>query len=279
MRPLLISLLMLSVISCMPGMYRNTTMTDYLPRDTDVPGWTRLDVYQEPMEAVDGLKEYTGARYSSLSDEGEAVIKGYRFDSVKAALAWFTAEDGTVQTEEGWYHKENDGSAMLFAGTFVFSAEGALREDFKSIMKTRVAELSPVSENWQEKVPSYLYALGEKNLQGLRYYHGAYPYVEAFPEGAVERTIDGITVFYRQVESTGEALQIFNRFIHETMVVKRASSHIVAYYPSDNGYVCIAVSGNWLYGVREASSGEEGYKACLKLQEALTAAAKPDARE
>ncbi|HRS62537.1 MAG TPA: hypothetical protein P5554_05020 [Spirochaetota bacterium] len=248
------------------------SVTDFLPRDTDLPGWMRTSFPEEfSASAISKYKQeyrYIGASrvsicyYNSLDNqEDKVLVEVIKFDSILKSYGFFS------KLASGLYFKpstkvelyEKDLAIALRGDIVIFAQPLSNSGNFAEILKKLVdVSLSYIGEFYnQESLPGSISILDNEYKSSLIYTDGQNPAIQLdrlFMKTWKHKDIT-IDVFFSERQSNDEVMLIFNKLLQNGYTLAETQNPKVAFVkPKQRGYNFIAVREKWIYGCIDAPS-------------------------
>jgi hypothetical protein len=289
MKPNLLIACALGVITSCTLLPKPGTMADYLPRDTDVPGWEV--VQQHRLNSVKKIEQ--AAPKSSGYDPVEMVVADYTYLSDRARnvhvriLRFRTPIDafGLYSLERGFGpDAQFTGDDTYLSGTSMFSRMGRFYmtvsgdADGDPDPETLRQFLGVVRQNLQkqageEKLPAYVLSLSDNgSSRNIVYYKSG---LDEIPGGrdlfVTRRSLSGkdYELVYSRLQSSFDAEQAFNRILKagggSFMLTKIGSLQPAIRIVNQKEYLFVSYYKQWLFGVLNAENMKEVNKIIIYL--------------
>jgi hypothetical protein len=264
-------------------------MADYLPRDTDVPGWEitqqyRLNSVKKIEQMAPHSSEYdpvemVTADYGYLSDKARTVkVKILKFRTPLDAFGLFSRERGF---DSGGQFMDDD---TYSSGQGLFSRQGKFYVTISgdSDGDTDVAVLQQflgvVRQNLQkqagaEKLPDYILSLSDRgSSRDIVYYKAG---LEAIPGArdlfVTRRSLSGknFDLVYSRLQTAFDAEQAFHRILKagggSFMLTKIGNLQPAIRIVSQKEYLFVSYYKQWIFGVLNAENMNEVNKIIIYL--------------
>jgi hypothetical protein len=266
-----------------------TTMADILPRETDVPGWVVSDQYKmSSMKKIGQVSPLYGeydplelivAEYGHLSDMSRTVrLEIIRFRSSLDSFGLFSRErgfDGERRYLDDNSYTTGDGVYSRM-GRYYLKITGKNLGDQNStaLEQFRLAVMQNLkSQAGNDQLPDSFFIFSDKrSTRDIVYYKKGIDTIPGLKGLAVmRRTMDGrkFDVFYVKLLAGFEAEQEFHQLIKRGgdafMLTKIANLQPAIRIISDSQYLFISHYKQWIFGVLNADTMDEGNKLIVFL--------------
>lgn len=271
--------LIITLSSCSLFQSEIDSVTDLLPRDSDVPGWVKnasvhsykakdVKKYNRDYNGL-GIEKLAATVYQSIDDKNvEIKLEVIRFNSVIDAYGFFSIKrgPGIFETADVNEFYSNSISIIQIGEYAVYSstykADLLLKTDLKTFVNI---PLLYIGQNYiHDHLPDSLNVL--KGVDGYGVLYSRKPYLK-FP---FLRNInftqwlsnkDLIDVFFTEKDSFYDAYEIFKKSIDSNYIIISSDNTYTAFKKEqDNNYTFISVSDKWIFGCRSVSNINEGKK-------------------
>lgn len=265
------------------------TMADYLPRETDVPGWVivrkhALNSVKKIGQVVPPSSEYdpvemAGADYNYISDAGRTVsVRVIRFRTGLDAFGMYGRERGFDRDAQfsGDDTYICDRGLFSYQGKFYMSVSGgtdgerdpAVLQQFLGVVRQNLK-----SQAGAERLPDYVLSLSDRgSSRDIIYYKAGIGTLPGARELFVtRRSIWGKSydLAYSRLPSAFEAEQTFNRVLKagggSFMLTKIGSLQPAIKTVSASEYLFISYYKQWIFGVMNAENMNELNKIIIYL--------------
>jgi hypothetical protein len=264
---LLITAFIITNISCSLFQSEVNDMNDLLPRETDVPGWTKSN----PILSYTGAnikkysKDYTGLGIEKLSSaiyessnnpDIKIKVKVIRFDSVLNAYGFYSVKRGPGIFDIGETNDfNNDRLSIIQAGNYIVCSSTE-NEDLFLKGELKVFSKIPfnyIGENYMKyKLPGSLNILKSGDGYGIIYsinQHGKFSFLERIAITQWKWDNNLINVFYSEYSSFYDAYEVFKKNIVDNYIVSSSDEIYTAFKKDIDGrYIFISVKDRWIFG-------------------------------
>lgn len=265
------------------------TMIDYLPRDTDVPGWVLAQKYAlnsakkigqvvPDSSAYDPI-EMVGAEYNYLSDTNRTVsVRVFKFRTLMDAFGLYGRErgfdrdaqfagDDTYSCDQGLFSRQGKFYVTVSEGPGG-ERDPAVLQQFLGVVRQNLKTQSGV-----EKLPDYILSLSDRgSSRDIIYYKDG---IEAIPGArdlyVTRRSISGKSydLVYSRMQNTFDAEQTFHKILKagsgSFMLTKIGSLQPAIKALSPSEYLFISYYKQWIFGVLNAENMKEVNKIIIYL--------------
>ena len=264
---ILLLITVISGISC--SLFRSKTgnVDDFLPRETDVPGWIRSEAVQSytGSNIKKYNKDYTGIGIERLSssvyksiDNSEIKIKieVVRFDSVLNAYGFFSVIRGHGIFDAGETSDfSSDKLSVISKGNYVVysSTDNESPSMKKELILFSKIPFNYIGENYMTyKLPERLNILKSADRYGIIYsagHHSKFSSLEKIAYTQWKWNNKLINVFYSEYRSFYDAYEVFKENIVDNYIVSSSDEIYTAFKKDDDGkYIFISVKDNRIFG-------------------------------
>ncbi len=280
----LISAFAILLTSCSLFQSEVDSVVDLLPRDSDVPGWTRIDSVQYYKgKAVKkynreysglGIEKFAAAAYQSIDDPGVQIkLEVIKFNSVLDAYGFFSTRRGPGIFETGEMNEfYSNAISVIQVGEYAIystteKSELLLKKELKAFVNT---PLLYIGQNYMhDKLPYSLTVL--KGGDGYGVLYSRKPYQAQFLKNInfTQWTWnkDLIEVFFTENESFYDAYEIFKKIISSNYIMISSDNTYTAFKKEqDDKYSFISVTDKWIFGCWSVSDLNEGKKVLNEIR-------------
>lgn len=282
---LLIPVILLLTVSCSLFQSDIDSVSDMLPRDTDLPGWERIS----PPAEYRGrrIKRYKEEYYNTgierlstciyeLPDSGTqpVTVEVARYDSVLNSYGFFSRIAGNREFSSGTeseYYDENYAIALRGEYT-VYVFTGSKKEGTGSILKNFIkSSLKYIEVSYsREKLTDRINILKFRNRYGIIYSVNPVEQQEGIDRIFITTWRSGETpvkVFTSERDSFADAYRIFRERLKKGYIVAESGGvHTAFKKESDGTFTFISVYGKWIYGCWSSPDIETGKKIIDELK-------------
>ncbi len=260
------------------------SVSDILPRETDLPGWNRISLPAEfsGMNVRKYRKEYhdTGierlstCNYHSFGENNAVVsVEVIKFDSVLNSYGFFSRSAGFAGYTTETINEYSSGKlALALRGEYIVYAFTSDNEgmaiDLKNFIKS---SLKYISENYvREKLPEKINVLKGPDKYGIIY--SRTPIKEQKGIGRIFYTLWGtgkeqVVVFISEQDAFSDSYMIFRNRIREGYIVAESGTVNTAFKKENDGtFTFISAYDKWLYGCWSSGNIEQGKKITQELK-------------
>ncbi|PKL18982.1 MAG: hypothetical protein CVV49_03025 [Spirochaetae bacterium HGW-Spirochaetae-5] len=265
--------------SCTLFQSETDSVVDMLPRDSDVPGWIRVDspAYYKSKDIKNYNREYNGLGIEKLGallyqsiDDPDIIIKleVLKFTSVLNAYGFFSIKRGPGIFEAGRINEYYTNSmSIIQTGEYaIYSETGKtdmlLRKDLKTFVNIPLLYIGQDYKN--DKLPDNLNMLKGSDGYGVLYIRKSYhkfPYVNKiyFTQWSWDK--DMVDVFVSENSSFHDAYEIYSKSTENNYIMISSDNVYTAFKKEpDDKYSFISVSDKWIFGCWSVSDFNEGKK-------------------
>ena len=289
MRKSLISALIFSVIiictSCSLFQSEIDNVVDLLPRDSDVPGWIRIEpvVYYKGKDIKKYNREYKGLEieklasciYQSIDDKDIKIkLEVIKFNSVLNAYGFYSIKrgPGIFETSDPNEYDSNSVSIIQIGEYAVYSTTDKtdllLKKDLKTFTNI---PLLYIGQNYTKNtLPGSLSIL--KGMDGYGVLYSEKPYHKfSFIKGIIFTqwmwNKDLIDVFISENNSFYDAYDIFKKNVDNNYILISSDNTYTAFRKEpDEKYSFISVNDKWIFGCWSISDFNEGKKILAEIR-------------
>ena len=235
-----------------------------LPRETDVPGWTKSNILSYTGRNIKKYnKDYTGLGITRLSSavyesiynpDIKIKIEVIRFDSVLNAYGFYSVKRGPGIFDIGETNEfSTDRLSIIHIGNYIVCSR---TENEEPSLKGELGTFSKIPFNYigdnymKNKLPESLNIL--KNNYGIIYNaagHSKFPFLEKTVSTQWKWNNRLINVFYCEYSSFYDAYGVFKKNIVDNYIVSSSDEIYTAFKKDDDGkYIFISVKNRWIFG-------------------------------
>lgn len=272
-------ILFLTSTSCTLFQGETDSVMDLLPRDSDVPGWVRIDspVYYKSNDIKKYNSDYDGlgidklstSLYQSIDDPGIIIkLEVLKFTSVLNAYGFFSIKRGPGVFEAAQINEYySNAISIIQTGEYAAysetgKAEMFLKKDLKTFVNIPLLYLGHNFNN--EKLPDSLNVL--KGIDGYGVLYSKKPYHQYtlvknifFTQWSWNK--DFVDVFLSKNSSFHDAYEIYRKSIENNYILISSNNIYSAFKKDQDGkYSFISVSDSWIFGCWSVSDFDEGKK-------------------
>jgi hypothetical protein len=272
-------IIFISAASCALFQAETDSVVDLLPRDSDVPGWVRVDspLYYKSSDIKKYNREYrdigidklASAFYQSI-DDPDIIIKleVLKFNSVLNAYGFFSIKRGPGVFDAGQVNEYYSNSiSIIQTGEYaVYSETGKTDLLLKKDLKTFVnIPLLYIGRNYKnDNLPDSLDLIKGIDSYGVLYsrrpYH-EFPFVNRIYFTRWSWNKDMVDVFVSENSSFYDSYEIYKKSTANNYIMISSDNIYTAFKKDqDDKYSFISVSDNWIYGCWSVSDFNEGKK-------------------
>jgi len=262
---LLITVIAITGMSCSLFQTEVDDADNFLPRETDVPGWTRsnsvssytgrnIKKYNKDYTGL-GITRLSSGVYESIDNSGIKIkIEVIRFDSVLNAYGFYSVKRGPGIFDIGETNEfSTDRLSILHIGNYVVCSrtdneDPSLKGELNTFSKI---PFDYIGDNYMKnKLPESLNIL--KDNYGIIYSaagHSKFPFLEKTVSTQWKRNNSLINVFYAEYKSFYDAYGVFKKNIVDNYIVSSSDEIYTAFKKDDDGrYIFISVKDRWIFG-------------------------------
>ena len=264
---MLLTVVAITSISCSLFQSEVDDVEDLLPRETDVPGWTKSNPvsYYSARNIKKYNKDYTGLGMEKLSssiyesiDNSDVKIKMevIRFDSVLNAYGFYSVNRGHGIFGIGETNDfSTDRLSVLQIGNYVVcsSTENESPSLTKELKVFSKIHFNYIGENYMNyKLPDSLNILKSDDGYGIIYsinQHDKFSFLERIAYTQWKWNNNLINVFYSEYSSFYDAYEIFKKNIVDNYIVSSSDEIYTAFTKDTDGkYIFISVKDRFIFG-------------------------------
>jgi len=255
------------------------SVTDLLPRDSDVPGWVRIDsaLYYQGKNIKKYNREYNGLGierlatcvYQSIDDQDIKIkLEIIKFGSLLDAYGFYSIKRGpglfeTAQINEYY----SNAVSIVQTGEYVMystteKTDLLLKKDLKTFGNI---PLLYIGQNFiHDKLPDTLNVL--KGIDGYGVLYSRKPYHKFPLLSRINFTQwtwnkDLVDVYFTETDSFYDAYEIFKKSIDTSYVTISSDNTYTAFKKDQDGrYTFISVNDKWIFGCWSVAEMSEGKK-------------------
>lgn len=283
---LLASICLIASCSLVPGI---VTLNDELPRETDVPGWERTGQYRTsslkkirqagPSYAEYDPAELAVAEYCRVSDKGRTIrAELVKFHSPLDSFGLYGRERGFDQpgTFNGDDAYSREGSLFFRKGRHYLKItwqnldeqDSGAPEQFRSVVANNLKNLPG-----DDHLPDQLFVFsGDRSTRDIIYYKNGIALVPGLKNVSVMRRAVGGKkqgVIFAKTASVYDAEQEFQKVMKAggaSFMLSKIGTHTAAVrIISASEYLVISHYKQWIFGVMDADTMDEGNNALIYL--------------
>lgn len=264
------------------------SITDYLPRDTDVPGWNMTgDIHSYTDSDIESYKKsYTRLGIDAIAacsfksfgeNERYFTVEVIRFNSILNSYSFFSQIRGLEYSDKCSEEEfRSDTVSMQRMGQYIIlvTADRPDLNNFRDFKTFSEASMSYIGDNYvTDKLPPVhnilsragsgcvLYSRrGIENVQGIsRIYYGA-----------VTENEKKYYVFLSDRESFYGSMNIFQKIISKKYIIIKADNTQSAFIKDENGlYSFVSVYDRWIYGCWGVADINDGKRILLNIRNVI----------
>jgi len=268
---------MLSVSSCSIFQREPGYISDYIPRDSDVPGWNR-NVTPGTVEGSDAgsyRQDYTGlgisaiswCTYSSFDDRDRTIrIEVIRFNHVIDAFSFFSeiagfSENGSCPDTE--YFNEN--LSIIRAGEYVIyaSTENLHIQNTADLKNFTSISMSYLGDRYsEENLPLLSNVLKRAGASCVLYSRRGISAVAGINRcyySLINSENRTYFIFLSDRGTNYDAMNLFQKIIAKKYIVLKADNTQSAFIKDETGtYTFISIFDRWIYGCWKVTDINDG---------------------
>ena len=264
---LLIIIVSITGASCSFFQSKSDNVDDFLPRETDVPGWVmknpvqsytgaNIKKYKQDYAGI-GIERLSSSVYESIDNPDIKIkIEVVRFDSVLSAYGFYSVTRGHGIFDIGETNDfSSDKLCLIRMGDYVVysstdSEYPAMKEELMTFSKI---PFNYIGENYMNyKLPGSLNILKGADGYGIIYSinkHEKFLSLERIAYTQWKWNNNLIKVFYSEYRSFYDAYEVFKENIVDNYIVSSSDEIYTAFKKEDNGkYIFISVRDNCIFG-------------------------------
>jgi len=280
--------IMLTVTSCTLFQRGTDYISDYIPRDSDVPGWNRdvtpatvegpeIGSYREDYKGL-GIATMAWCTYSSFENRERVMkVEVIRFNGITDAYSFFSYIAGFSETgicPENEYY--NDNLAIIRAGEYIIYVKTEMQhlenpEDLKNFSSI---SRSYIGDGYSdENLPP---------LQGVLKRAGAscvlYSRKGLDPAAGISRCYYSMInsenkkyfVFLSDRGTYYDCMSLFQKVISKKYIILKADNTQSAFIKDENGsYTFVSVYDRWIYGCWGVTDINDGKSILQNIRNAV----------
>ncbi|MCL1865049.1 MAG: hypothetical protein FWF73_04480 [Spirochaetes bacterium] len=268
---LLITVVTIAGISCSLFQTEVDDGEDFLPKETDVPGWIRsnsilsysggnIKKYNKDYAGL-GIEKFTYSIYESINNSDIKIkVEVMRFDSVLNAYGFYSVKrgQGIFDIRETNDFSSDRLSVIQIGNYVVCSSTDSSAENGDSSLHGELKTFSKIpfnyiGENYMNyKLPDSLHILKSGDGYGIIYsinQHAKFSFLERMAYTQWKWNNNLISVFYSEYGSFYDAYEVFKKNIVDTYIVSSSDGIYTAFKKDDEGkYIFISVKDRWIFG-------------------------------
>jgi len=281
--------LILSVIPCLLScslfVSQIDSVTDFLPRDTDLSGWNRISPPAEYSGLgirryninyyKTGIKRFSVCRYESLNETDPVItVEVARFDSVLNAYGFFSRICGERSfTADSVNELLTDNFAVALRGEYVihiFTAPETAGSSvtFKNFIRISLKYIG--INHSKDKLPEQINILKNNGKYGIIYSVKSLENLSDIDRIYLTRWVlnrNTVTVFASERQSFSDSYELFRKRINSGFILSESGGVYTAFKrKSDRSYTFISVYKNWIYGAQSVTDIDTGKKITDELK-------------
>lgn len=277
--------MLLTLTSCTLFQSETDSVSDLLPRDTDVPGWVRTDSFSSyrgkdvknyNRDYADiGIEKMAFCVYKLLDNpETEIKLEVIKFDSVLDAYGFYSIKRGPgifdISVVNEYY--TNTFSVIQIGEYVLYSqtekTESLLKNDLKTLVNIPVLY---IGKNYiQDRLPAKLNILRNTDGYGVLYSIKAYyklPLLNNICFTQWLRNKEIIDVFLTDCDSFYNAYKIFKKCTENNYIIISSDNIHTAFKKEPDGrYSFISINDKWIFGCWSVSNFNEGKRILNEIQ-------------
>ncbi len=285
--------LILSVIPCLLScslfVSQIDSVTDFLPRDTDLSGWNRISPPAEYSGSgikrynknyyKTGIKRFSICRYEPSGEDTVITAEVARFDNVLNSYGFFSRICGERSFKADTVNESvSDNFAAALRGEYVihiFTLPGS--GDNREILKTFMnISLKYIGINYsKDMLPEQINVLKGPDKYGIIYSVKSLDVPYGIDRIFLTRWIRkgrAVTVFASERGSFSDSYALFRERINSGFILSESGTVYSAFrQEGDASYTFISVYKNWIYGVQKTADIETGKKITEAIQSGIMA--------
>lgn len=271
--------ILVSLSSCSLFQSETDNVVDLLPRDSDVPGWIRINsvLYYKGKEIKKYNREYNGLEidklavcsYQSIDDDNIKIkLEVIKFESVLNAYGFFSTKrgPGIFETAAVNEYYSNTVSIIQIGEYAIYStsenSELQLKKDLKTFVNIPALY---IGQNYNhDRLPDFLNVI--KGVDGYGVLYSIKPY-HMLPSLAricfTQWTLNNemVDIFLNENKSFYDAYEIFKKNIDNSYIIISSDNIYTAFKREQDGkYSFISVTDRWIFGCWSINDMNEGKK-------------------
>lgn len=274
-----ISLIVITLSSCSLFQSEIDSVTDLLPRDSDVPGWIRINsvLYYKGKDVKKYNREYSGLGidklascvYQSIDDPAILIkLEVIKFSSVVNAYGFYSIKrgPGIFDASQKNEYYSNAASIMQIGEYAAYAVtektELLLKKDLKTFVN--IPWLYVGQNYMQDKLPDSLNVIRGFDGYGVLYsrkpYH-KFRYINRVHFTQWLWNNDIVDIFFNENDSFYDAYEIFKKSIDNSYIMISSDNTYTAFKKEQDGkYTFISVNGRYIFGCWSVGDLDEGKK-------------------
>lgn len=278
-------ILLAMLTSCSLFQSEINSVTDLLPRDSDVPGWVRDDslIFYKGNDIKKYNREYHGQGierlascvYQSIDDPTIQIkLEVIKFSSVLNAYGFFSLKRGPgifeVSAVNEYY---SNAISIIQIGEYAVFAETEkidllLKKDLKTFVNIPLLYIG--QNHMEDKLPDALKVIKGFDGYGVLYsrkpYH-KFRYVSRIYFTQWSWNNDAVDLFFNENDSFYDAYEIFKKSIDANFIISSSDNTYSAFRKDlDGKYSFISVEDRFVFGCWSVSNPDEGNKILGELR-------------
>jgi len=259
--------ILISASGCSFFQRQDISIIDILPRDTDVPGWTRtaepgiytdddIQRYNADYAGI-GLQSMAVCSYSYIDDRERIMrVEAMRFNTVLNSYSFFSRVNGFGETipcpEDEFY---TQGASVFRAGEYIVFVT-ITGENLNNIRDMKVfldAAREYIGDNYsKDQLPPVYNLLKRTGASCVLYSRRGIepiPGLNSVYYASVKDNDTSYGVFLSDRGTGYESLDLFNKITGKKYIIMRADDSGSAFIKDRNGlYTFISVYDRWIFG-------------------------------
>jgi hypothetical protein len=282
-------ILLITLTACSLFQSEIDSVTDLLPRDSDVPGWIRDDsvIFYKGSDIKKYKREYHGQGidrlsscvYQSIDDPTIQIkLEIIKFSTVLNAYGFFSLKrgPGIFEVSEVNEYYSNAISVIQIGEYAVFAETDKTDLLLKKELKTFVnIPLLYIGQNHMEdKLPDALNVI--KGFDGYGVLYSRKPYHKFRHVNRIYFTQwswdnDTVDLFFNENDSFYDAYEIFKKSIDTNFIISSSDNTYSAFRKDQDGkYSFISVEDRFVFGCWSVSNPDEGKKILGELSSKIS---------
>lgn len=280
--------LVLLVSSC--ALFRTGTesITDILPRDTDVPGWSRtadassftestIESYKKTYSGL-GIVSIASCGYRSFGENGRNItVEIIKFNDILNSYSFFSSVKGLDFT--GTCSEEeflNETTSMIRMGEYIIlvTVDRPDLNNYKDLKTFSDTARGNIGDKYTtEKLPAVYSILSRAGAGCVLYSRKGIeklPGINRIYYGAITENDKKYYVFLSDRESFYNSLNIFQKIITKKYIIIKADNTQSAFTKDETGlYSFVSVYDRWIYGCWAVSDINDGKRILLNIRNVI----------
>ena len=284
----LITFVLFCFCSCTLFRAGSDSLVDYIPRDSDVPGWNRtaapVTVNAEGVEFYNsdyaklGIDKLVSCSYSSFDDRERIMkVEVIRFNNIPDAYSFFSeivefSETGECPEDEYY----SDTSAVLRAGEFIVY----VRTEMEHIRNAAdLKTFSYISRSYigdrhsQESLPPLSNVLKRTGAQCVLYSKKGIMPVQGISRCYYSMIIEGENRYFVFLSDRGtyyDSMSLFQKITSKKFIIIKADDTQSAFSRDEKrSYVFISVHDRWIFGCWDVTGISDGKRILQGVRNAI----------